>query len=77
MEGARASALTLHRSDLSREPSEESRSAPISHLVSCMYLQPFMRAVLALCSVFAGCASARILTDLNTDFDGAARAGSF
>ena len=51
VEGARASALNLNRGDLSCEPSEENRSAPISNFVSCMYLQPFVRATLT----FAGC----------------------
>ena len=74
--GAGASALNLHRGHLSREPSEGNRSAPISHFVLCIFLKLFVRAArLALCSVLAGCARARILTDLNTDFNGAARRG--
>ena len=73
--GAGASAPNLHRGDLSREPSEENRSAFISHLVSCTYLPSFARAALVLATCLQGSPCVKILTDANAFFKGDALTG--
>ena len=73
--GAGASAPNLHGDDARRELSEVGRFSDILHLFACIFSQPLSRTILPLAACLQGCARARIVRELNTDFDGDARAG--
>ena len=74
--GAGASAPNLHRGDLSREPSEENRSVFISHLISCMYLSPFLRTPLVLATRLQGLPRAKMVADPSAELERAAFTGN-
>ena len=74
--GAGASALSLHRGHLSREPSEVNRSASISLLISCMYLYPFLRKPLVLVTRLQGLPRAKMMADSSAELERAAFTGN-